>query len=316
MILQKFFGVLFMSFCAFAAPSETEIPTETTIEPETTSAILQDTSTSLHETSTSIIDVQQNEIDAKFPNDEKLTTLSDVDKKIESIVADCDERSTEPNDVAEGEDSAEDKASAEEMLGGIVGEVKIDEESSAKIEDVKEDEKTIEKAKATNEIEKNVEEKSSNDVEMTTTFESTIATTESPELNDKMKSLEEVGKILKAHVLRSVLMILNEAKQRESQQQHTSESQRVETTQYLMSDTYPNYEPIMDIDESQDRLVRNFILLGDKCLLIFILLASSRFGSLRTRSQRQRQERNQKAAIIQMPQLRRRNRAIIILLSA
>jgi hypothetical protein len=282
MILQKFFGVLFMSFCAFAAPSETEIPTETTIEPETTSAILQDTSTSLHETSTSIIDVQQNEIDAKFPNDEKLTTLSDVDKKIESIVADCDERSTEPNDVAEGKDSAEDKASAEEMLGGIVGEVKIDEDGSAKIEDVKEDEKTIEQSKATNEIEKNVEQKSTNDVETTTTFEPTIATTESPELNDKMKSLEEVGKILKAHVLRSVLMILNEAKQRESQQQHTSESQRVETTQYLMSDTYANYDSMMDFEESQERMVRNFKLLDDKCPRIFIFLASNRYEFIRT----------------------------------
>jgi hypothetical protein len=260
MILQKFSGVFFCTFLCFsasAAPSETAITTETTIEFETTSG---DISTSLQETSTSIIDVQQNEIDAKFPNDEKLTTLSDVDKKIESIVADCDERSTEPNDVTRENISAENK-SAEEILASV-GEVSVSGKANEKSKKIEGENVDFEAAKATNEIKKKFDYEMEKHDEPTS-VEATLAppkdTPQTPDLEEeKKKALDQVGNLIRAQVLRSVFMILNEVRQRQNKHQNTSESQINETVHYLPSDVFPTIETAESYGQNQTEAVKKY----------------------------------------------------------
>lgn len=208
-----------------AAPAESEISTETTIMPETTS-------TALPETSTSIIDARQNEIDAKFSNDEKLTTFSEVDKKIESIGEDSIERSTAPNDMIASEMSAEvlPEATTEAVDETTI----ISKPEAEKAQDINHENENI--TKLDRAMEKNDQ--------TTNETPEDINVTVFPELAAKAEALQQIKKLLRAHVLRSVFTILNEAKQNQFQQQkqHASESQIAEETIYFSSAgaNYPN----------------------------------------------------------------------------
>lgn len=208
-----------------AAPVESEISTETTILPETTS-------TALPETSTSIIDARQNEIDAKFSNDEKLTTFSEVDKKIESIGEDSNERSTAPNDMI-----------ASEMLAEVSQEATTEVFDDTTIISKPEAEKAQDINHENEKLTKLDEAMEKNDQTTNETPED-INVTVFPELAAKAEALQQIKKLLRAHVLRSVFTILNEAKQNQFQQQkqHASESQIAEETLYFsnVGANYPN----------------------------------------------------------------------------
>lgn len=210
-----------------AAPAESEISTETTILPETT----------LPETSTSIIDARQNEIDAKFSNDEKLTTFSEVDKKIGSIGEDSNERSTAPNDTIQSETSAESSQEATTEAFERVDETTIISKPEA---EKAQDKKLNHKNENLTKLDEAMEE---NDQTTNETPED-INVTVLPELAAKVEALQQIKKLLRAHVLRSVFTILNEAKQNQfqQQQQHASESQIAEETIYFPSAraNYPN----------------------------------------------------------------------------
>lgn len=252
-----------------AAPAdlgESEITTDSTsstfsLESTSTTFLPELTSTILSETSTTIIDARQNEVDANFSNgDEKMTTLSDVDKKIESIEADFAERSTVSQRVNDVDETTTEKEAVikEKLLPDETVPEKIspsDESTTIfnKITQQPEDAEEIQEPKNNKEFERFVTESEESTKEDSTTMKidptsSTIATRvvlqqkpehksvmENPELTERAKALQQIKKMLKAHVLRAILTVLNEAKKRQIQEQHTSESQVVEEALYAFS---------------------------------------------------------------------------------
>lgn len=232
-----------------AAPADLG-ESEITTESSSSTFLPESTSTTLPDTSTIVMDARQNEVDAKFSNgDEKLTTLSDVDKKIESIEVDSNERSIEnqPVNGVEKETTENGAVITEKMLSGENTETTIFNEITHQPEA-----EEIHELKNNNEFERfaTKTEESINEESTTMKIDSSskIATrvdlletsenkrfTENRELAERATALQQIKKMLKAHVLRAILTILNEVKKRQIQEQHTSESQVVEETIHAVS---------------------------------------------------------------------------------
>lgn len=211
-----------------AAPADSgESEITTTFLPESTST------TTLLETSTTVIDAQHNELDAKFTNgDEKLTTTLDVDKKIESIEEDSDVRLTSIQPI--------EKAVTEETNDKTTLNAETTIEKKAE---------EFQEPKNNKKLERFVTETSGKEESTTMKIDptsSTIATrvvlqekpedksvTENREMAERAQALMKIKKMLRAHVLRAVLTILNEARKRKIQEQYPSESQVVGKTIHM-----------------------------------------------------------------------------------
>jgi hypothetical protein len=220
------------------------------------------------------LDTRENEVDAKFSNGEqRTTTVSEIDGKIESIESDDEERSTmlvsttqqSRNELSESTTTEQSKTGAlstektseieQTTLAGVnvqkaeaVEEIReprnnneferfateaVDDESTKATKIVQIDSTTSKTA-----TDAAVQQKSS--VEATT--EKSVTEKSEPE---STKALQQIRKILRAHILRSLLILLNEAKQRQQSQTyelHAMESQVVEDKIHAVSGSNANDE--------------------------------------------------------------------------
>lgn len=249
--------------CCFTAAAPPADVSESDITTDSTSTIV-------HDTTTIMSDARQNEVDANFPKiDDKTTTLSDVDEKIGSIEADDEERSTQGENVSSTEQSAKlplDKSTTEvlEITASTeqhttVSQMPREEEVEAEEEDeYGEDVEEIEEPKSKAESERFATEAVEKVPPSTTTKivpnDSTtskiahkVAVVPMPAIEEstnksatdnveRTKALHKIRNVLRAHILRTILTVLNsEAKQRQKSQteeMHAQESQVVEEKLY------------------------------------------------------------------------------------
>jgi transcriptional regulator of met regulon len=299
MILQKFFIVIFMCHFHFmtAAPAdfaESEITTDSSSTTGLSSTILPDTSTT-------IIDARQNEVDAKFSTgNDQLTTLSDVDKKIESIEADSNERSTESQPANDVEEDVTEKEAF--TMVKLLSDESVTTEKQFQIDTTTISNKITHQAEEiqeptnNNEFERFATETDENIKTESTTMKvdpstSQIATkvvlqrkpedkniTEDSELTERAKALQQIKKMLKAHVLRAILTILNDAKKRQIQEQHTSESQVVEETLHAVSGSE------CECDDDVSTNDEDKVIAFDKNLQRYVYMDKLDYELLKTRS--------------------------------
>lgn len=230
-----------------AAVSETEISTESTstLLPETMEAF----------------DYHQNEVDTVA--DVKTTTMSDIDDKIVSINSDSQERSIVGSiafeeDIStqiavklmeELQEAATPELTASEMLVTEMSS-NIETTTTESLEFAQPEEeveaKVIEVQKSTEnkKIETGVEDEEPELTTLEVTTDKTLQEsstsavavmneTDSSELAARRNILIEIRKVLRAHMLRTVLTLLNESKKRQTvkaPEQHAMESQIIEQT--------------------------------------------------------------------------------------
>lgn len=272
-----------------AAPADvTEYPdvSESEISTESTSTIVPDT--------TVVFDSEQNEVDANLHNtDVKTTILSEVDEIIKNIESESQEKSSEKSKLL---DDIDDSPQVSEKIVNEFNETTVrseHEESTEKsnaIEDTTVDRKMSQEPEEIEVEAEEVEEPTNNNkLEAvssvsfekleTTTIESTSTTSEksllqsspsvmangtkSSELEARTKMLVEIRKMLRAHLLRTVLTLLNEAKKRQPSQtlehQHAMESQIVEETVPAFSGSECDcYEHSFDVSTNDDDKVIAF----------------------------------------------------------
>jgi hypothetical protein len=214
MILQKFFILALISFLsAFAAPaiSESDITTDSTVSTSTSYETQYDTTTPF--------DTRQNEVDANFPS---TTTFSDIDVKIESIEI---ERSTLKS--ARSSDSSVDETTTE------IKEATEQEKSTEKTSQItettisnknfpqpEEDVEEIQEAKNKNEFErfamddeKKTTTTTTKGADETSTLQQLLLEEENKnasqalELAERSKTIQQIRSLLKAHILRTILMV-------------------------------------------------------------------------------------------------------------
>ena len=261
MILQKFFIFAFIWHFTATAPadvievvdiSEREISTEST-------------STLLPDISTVVFDSEQNEVDTKFNEvDVKTTTMSDIDSKIESIEAESQERTSEKSSEEEISTQGtsmminEPETTTPQLSNSEVFEIEknshseettecreitqASEELEAEVEEIQEptENKNLERtAKESDErTETTTTESLSTTLQISTEVplqESSVSdlmnATQISEVEARTKLLIEIRKMLRAHLLRKALTMLNEAKKRQlfqTPEQHATESRIVE----------------------------------------------------------------------------------------
>lgn len=249
--------------CCFTAAAPPADVSESDITTDSTSTIV-------HDTTTIMSDARQNEVDANFPKiDDKTTTLSDVDEKIGSIEADDEERSTQGENVSSTEQSAKlplDKSTTKVLeitasteqhttVSQMPREEEVEaEEEDEYVEDVEEIEEPKSKAEserfATEAVEKVPPSTTTKIVpndSTTSKIAHKVAVVPMPAIEEstnksatdnveRTKALHKIRNVLRAHILRTILTVLNsEAKQRQKSQteeMHAQESQVVEEKLY------------------------------------------------------------------------------------
>lgn len=249
--------------CCFTAAAPPADVSESDITTDSTSTIV-------HDTTTIMSDARQNEVDANFPKiDDKTTTLSDVDEKIGSIEADDEDRSTQGENVFSTEQSAKlplDKSTTEVLeitpsteqhttVSQMPREEEVEaEEEDEYVEDVEEIEEPKSKAEserfATEAVEKVPPSTTTKIVpndSTTSKIAHKVAVVPMPAIEEstnksatdnveRTKALHKIRNVLRAHILRTILTVLNsEAKQRQKSQteeMHAQESQVVEEKLY------------------------------------------------------------------------------------
>lgn len=252
------------------------------------------TSTYQPDTTTTSYDARQNEIDAKFSNGVETTTSSDIDGKIESIETDDAERSVErqmPETVTENVSATEsttelllaelNESTTTEFASStntapLVGETTLADESSQMPEAVEEiqeprnnkqleelatrseeDESTtnaIDEASTTSKRTTEVALQQKSDVEDEIKPEKSVA-------DERSRVLLQIRKMLKAHVLRALLTLLNEAKKRQQLQideQHVMESRVAEETFHSVSGSECECEGTDEVSTNDDDKVIAF----------------------------------------------------------
>lgn len=242
-----------------------ELPTETT--PTTTDA----GSTMMPSIKTTATDSSQNEVDVKFAaEDLKTATVSDIDEKIESIKSDGAEKKIEEAELRRQLETSEISTGSAlpvnekliELTTENVTKENIQVTTSSTVLPTEGDvttsaivEKAEKKLVGAQELENNNELRkleaeelfattaisqpsSTSDLQTTTAVtpqsrqsDETILS-QSPDLTARVKALEKIRNMLRAHVLRNLLTLLNDARSRQNMQTHAdsppAESQLIE----------------------------------------------------------------------------------------
>lgn len=262
-----------MCYFTAAAPADISQPDDV----NESEIFTESTSTYIPETTTIDFDIRHNEVDAKLPKlDETTATMStvpDVDRKIESIEADFEQRptseasttvieetSTQHQKIHEMEELNESTTIENVKSRSLTTETtstievrtvsKNIAQASEEVQDLK-DEKEFEKllegfqdeleltTKKTVESPSTTSEITTEDVsQQTVESENKVSKEVISDLTEKAKTLVRLRKLLRAHVLQAALTLLNEARKRQmanNQEQHVMESQIVEETVHAAS---------------------------------------------------------------------------------
>lgn len=270
MILKKFLVFALISVLVDAAPAGVNESGAAKDDSEAIATTTDAGSTVVPDTETAVTDSSQNEVDVKFAaEDLTTTTMSDIDEKIESIESDGSEKKIDEAELEllpkASEISAGSALPVNEKLieltteGETKEEIKVTTTSTAlpKAQDVTTPavvEKAEEKLVGVQELENNNELRKLEAEELfattaisqpssTADSQTTTAVTpqsrqsderilsQSPDLTARVKALERIRNMLRAHVLRNLLTILNDARSRQNMQTHDSpraESQVIE----------------------------------------------------------------------------------------
>lgn len=251
-----------------------------------------DSTSTLPDSTTVLYDSRQNEVDTKFLKGEETTTsttVSDVVEKIESIESDFAERAIKTSDDDENDFEPESSHTTDESStieidpDANLGSERISQmdkattmtgitQKSRQSGETHEPEKDSKFERATNDESDKEESTSvttSSATQTTTSQVSTTSTTtakpklspavkhdkEKSELTERAKTLQQIKQMLKAHVLRTVLTSLNEAKKRQQSQTQellTQESKVVEDSVHAASGHKCEYEENVDVSTDDD----------------------------------------------------------------
>lgn len=266
MILKKFLVLALISTLVVAAPAGVN-ESGLAKDGDETSASTTDAGSSVFPgTDTAATDTSQNEVDVKFAaEDLTTTTLSEIDEKIESIESEGAEKKIaeaelqllpKPSEISDESALAVNEEPIEATTESNTKErIKVTTTSTAlpKEEDVTTaavTEKAEEKLVGVQELENNNEGRKleaeelfaattlsqpSSTADAQTTTEVTPQSrqsdegisSQSPDLTARVKALERIRNMLRAHVLRNLLTLLNDARSRQNMQTH-AESQVIE----------------------------------------------------------------------------------------
>lgn len=269
MRLQKFLMLAFMCCFVVAAPTEESSTDFSTTYSIDTTTNLPETTSNLPDSTVTTLDPRQNEVDAKlaseattpFEIDEKIDSTDDVERSTERQMLEDNPSTTERLSGLLSDELNESSTSENEM--STTENLAIVEQTSALVKTtrVAEEAEETREPSNNNEFERfatEAEEASTTTVMTTTTSEKIVSEepttektasevfaqqksadgeikdeirTDGPELSEQRKALVQIKKILQAHVLKALVTLLNEVKQRQQVQAHeqqTMESQVVE----------------------------------------------------------------------------------------
>lgn len=293
MILQKFFIVAFMCFFTSATPADV------------TQHFATDSTPTMPDSTPD--NSRLNEVDTKFLKDDEkaTTTLSDIDKKINSIESDFVERTSLTSDDDRNDFTTENSRTMDELnertmrtddpttfTAGKTPRLEVATDiittsnaqepeeteepqylkNDVKLEKFASKEVKLERVASSESEIKNESTTFATTQTMTTQPSTTSSTTaelsaqpksSSADINDKgkteneerAKSLQQIKQILKAHVLRTVLTALSEARknqQSQTQELLTQESQVVEDSMHAASRSKCEYEENADVSTDDD----------------------------------------------------------------
>lgn len=271
MILKKFLVVALISVLVDAAPAGVNESGVAKDDSEASPTTTDVGSTVVPGTETAVTDSSQNEVDVKFAaEDLKTTTMSDIDEKIESIESDGAEKKIDEAErellPKASEISAGSALPVNEKLieltteGDAKEEIKVTTTTTTALPKAQDAttpavvEKAEQELVGAQELENNNELRKLEAEELfattaisqpssTADSQTTTAVTpqsrqsdervlsQSPDMTARVKALERIRNMLRAHILRNLLTILNDARSRQKSQTHDSpraESQLIE----------------------------------------------------------------------------------------